>query len=259
MILCIDIGNTNIKFGAFQKGDRGPIFTARISTEHNWTSDQYATSISDILSINRVETSGIEGSIIASVVPAVTQSVATAVRKLSGIQPMIVGPGIKSGLNIAIESPSLVGSDLIAGCVGALGIQDPPFIVIDTGTIISLCVVDEGGRFIGGSLFPGLKLSMDTMGKNSAQLPSISLDRPSRVIGKNTVECMRSGLMNGFASAIDGLIEKTCEEFGRDVPVIMTGGVSPILAPLCRTKVRLERNLLFNGLMKIYALNQKSE
>lgn len=184
-------------------------------------------------------------------------AIQTAVKKLTGLRPLIVGPGIKTGLNIAVENPGLVGSDIISACVGALSLFAPPLIVLDTGTVITLSVIHAGNRYIGGAFMPGPKLSLDAMRQHSAQLPGIALDHPGRLIGRNTVDCMRSGLMYGLASMIDGMIARMCTELDTTPTVVMTGGFSTLIAPLCQTDILLERDLVMQGLWQIYHQNQK--
>ena len=203
-----------------------------------------------------VQREDITGCIIASVVPPVFNSVRTGVRKIIGKQPMVVGPGLKTGLNIRVDVPGQVGSDRIVAAVAALAEYKPPLILMDLGTATTIEVVDADSSYVGGVIFPGVKLSLDALTSRAAQLPGISLDQPKKVIGKNTVDCMRSGMMYGTAAMIDGLVERIEEELGHKSTIIATGGMAQFIVPLCRHEIILEKNLLLKGLNIIYKKNK---
>ena len=212
MLLAIDIGNTNILIGGIQ--DDKIIFKARIATDRTRTSDQYGVEIKNMIEALGSKISDISDCIISSVVPPVFNSVRTGVIKIIGKQPMVVGPGLKTGLNIHVDVPSQVGSDRIVIAVAALAEYQAPLILIDMGTATTIEVVEPENRYLGGVIFPGVKVSLDALTSRAAQLPGISLDQPKQVIGKNTVDCMRSGTMYGNAAMIDGLVDRIEEELG---------------------------------------------
>ncbi len=255
MLLAIDIGNTNIVVGGL-KDDR-ILFEARIATDRIKTSDQYAAEIKSMLGLFGVSAVDVEDCIISSVVPPVFNSVQTGVRKLTGKQPMVVGPGLKTGLNIHMDIPSQVGSDLIVAAVAALAEYAAPLVLIDMGTATTIQVIEPDNVFVGGLVFPGVMVSLDSLTSRAAQLPGISLDKPKQVIGKNTVDCMRGGIMYGTAAMLDGVIDRVEEELGHKTTVVATGGLAQFIIPLCKREIVFERDLLLKGLNIIYKKNKK--
>jgi type III pantothenate kinase len=255
MLLAIDIGNTNIVIGCIK--DDEILFKARIATDRTRTSDQYGVEIKNMLEAFGVSREDIEDCIIASVVPPVFNSVQTGVLKVIGKQPMVVGPGLKTGLNIHVDIPSQVGSDLIVAAVAALAEYPAPLVLIDLGTATTIEVIEPENVFIGGLIFPGVMVSLDSLSANAAQLPGISLDKPKKVIGKNTVDCMRSGMMYGTAAMLDGLIDRIAEELGHESTIIATGGLAQFVIPLCKHEIILEKELLLKGLNIIYKRNKR--
>ena len=255
MLLLIDIGNTNIVVGCYENGKIQQ--EARLATEPLKTSDQYCMDLKNLLSFYEIDCGAVEGVIISSVVPPVLNSVRTAVRKLTGKRPLVVGPGIKTGLNILLDNPASVGSDLVAGAVAALREYKPPLILIDMGTATTIAVVDANGAYIGGSICTGVKVSTEALTGRTAQLPGISLDTPKRAIGRNTVDAMRSGIMLGNACMIDGMIERFEEELGQKATVVATGGIARFVLPMCRREIIYDRNLLLKGLVVLYENNRR--
>lgn len=255
MLLAIDIGNTNILIGGIQ--DDKIIFKARIATDRTRTSDQYGVEIKNMIEALGSKISDISDCIISSVVPPVFNSVRTGVIKIIGKQPMVVGPGLKTGLNIHVDVPSQVGSDRIVIAVAALAEYQAPLILIDMGTATTIEVVEPENRYLGGVIFPGVKVSLDALTSRAAQLPGISLDQPKQVIGKNTVDCMRSGTMYGNAAMIDGLVDRIEEELGHSSTIIATGGLARFITPLCKRDIIVEKDLLLKGLNLIYKKNRK--
>lgn len=255
MIVAVDIGNSNIVIGGIQ--DDRILFEARLRTDATKTSDEYSIDLKMIFDIHHIQLAQIEGSIIASVVPQVLNSVKTALRKLTGKNSLVVGPGVKTGLNIKVENPTQTGADLVVGCVAAMGIYKPPLIIVDMGTATTMVVVDESGAFIGGCICPGVKISLDALTQRTALLPGLQLDQPKRVIGRNTVECMRSGVMHGTACMIDGMIQRLEEELGCPTTVVATGGIAQFIVPLCRREMKYEKNLILKGLAHIYRENTR--
>lgn len=255
MLLAIDIGNTNIVIGCIK--DDEILFEARIATDRTRTSDQYGVEIKNMLEAFGVSREDIGDCIISSVVPPVFNSVRTGVIKVIGKQPMVVGPGLKTGLNIHVDMPSQVGSDRIVIAVAALAEYEAPLILMDLGTATTIEVVEQGNVYMGGVIIPGVKVSVDALTSRAAQLPGISLDQPKNVIGKNTVDCMRSGIMYGTAGMIDGIVDRMEEELGHKSTLVATGGMAQFITPLCRHEIILEKDLLLKGLNIIYKKNKK--
>ena len=255
MVLAVDIGNTNIVLGCFENDEI--LFEARMATDLIKTSDQYCAELKTMLGLFEVTPDRIDGSIISSVVPPVLNSFKTAIRKLTGKNCLVVGPGIKTGLNIQIDNPGQTGADLVVGAVAALRGYQPPLILIDMGTATTISVLNQEGALIGGCVCPGVKISLDALTSKAALLPAISLDRPKRAIGRNTIDCMRSGIMLGTASMLDGLIERMEEELGTRTTAVITGGLGKFIAPLCKTKMIYDEDLILKGLWALYRENRK--
>ena len=255
MLLAIDIGNTNIVIGLIE--GNMILHQARIATDPLKTSDQYSMDLINTLSLYALSREQIDDVIISSVVPPVLNSLRTAATKLTGKAPLVVGPGIKTGLNIKMEDPSQLGSDLVVTAVAALKQWKPPLIIIDMGTATTFSAIDPSGAYVGGSISTGVKISSNALTGNTAQLPGISLDAPKKAIGRNTVEAMRSGLMLGTACMLDGMIDRYREELGENATVIATGGIAKFVLPMCRREIRYDRDLLLKGLITIYEYNKK--
>lgn len=253
MLLAIDIGNTNVTLGGYN--DNILSFTARLSTDHDKTADQYAIEIKDVLALYGQDYKDIEDCIIASVVPAVGNAVGRAVSKLCGIIPLTLGPGVKTGLNIKIDNPAQLGADLVAGAVAALAEYTLPCIVIDMGTASTISVLDRNGAMVGGAIAAGVHLTLKALWENTAQLPDIHIEAPGRVIGKNTIESMQSGLVYGTASMLDGMIERIERELGETATVVATGGLSKEIITHCKRSIIYNENLLLDGLREIYNKN----
>ena len=255
MLLAIDIGNTNLVIGCIENDQI--LFKARIATDRLRTSDQYGVEIKNMLEAYGVQIKDIDDCIISSVVPPVFNSVKTGVIKIIGKQPMVVGPGLKTGLNIQVDVPSQVGSDRIVIAVAALAEYKAPLILMDLGTATTIEVVEPENTYLGGVIIPGVKISLDALTSRAAQLPGISLDKPKTVIGKNTIDCMRSGMIYGTAAMIDGLIDRMAEELGHPSTLVATGGMAQFITPLCKHDIILEKDLLLKGLNIIYKKNKK--
>jgi type III pantothenate kinase len=253
MILTIDIGNSNILLGCMEEGTIRQV--ARLATEGERTADQYAVDIRNVLGLYGVEPGEIGGSIIASVVPQVLHSVRSAIALLTGKNPLVVGPGIKTGLNILIDSPASMGSDLIAVAVAGIREYPLPLILFDMGTATTIGVVDEKGSYLGGCVCPGVAISADALSRHAAQLPGISLERPRHVVGRSTVECMRSGIINGHAAMMDGMIQRIQEELSAPATVVATGGIASAILPACRSQIIYDEHLVLKGLWYLYQKN----
>ena len=248
MLLAIDIGCIQ---------DDKILFEARIATDRTRTSDQYGVEIKNMLEAFGVKKEELRDCIISSVVPPVFNSVRTGVIKIIGKQPIVVGPGLKTGLNIQVDMPSQVGSDRIVIAVAALAEYEAPLILMDLGTATTIEVVEPGNVYMGGVIIPGVMVSVDALTSRAAQLPGISLDQPKHVIGKNTVDCMRSGIMYGTAGMIDGIVDRMEEELGHKSTLVATGGMAQFVTPLCKHDIILEKDLLLKGLNILYKKNKK--
>ena len=257
MFLAVDIGNSSIVVGGFE--EQKLLFKARIRTDTTKTSDEYCIDLISILEVYHHGREEIQGSIIASVVPQVTNALKTALKKVSGKDCLVVGPGLKNGLQMKIENPALIGADLVVGAVAALREHKPPMIVVDMGTATSLMVLDSSGALVGGSICPGVQVSLDALKQNTALLPGLQLDKPRHAIGRNTIECMRSGVMLGAASMIDGLVQRMEQELGSRTTVLITGRIAKFIAPLCTTELIYDSDLTLKGLAALYRENSRAE
>ncbi|MBQ3016563.1 MAG: type III pantothenate kinase [Clostridia bacterium] len=253
MLLAIDIGNTHISIGAFL--DDELCCVVRLSTDTNKTEDEYASGILSALSLRGIERKEVSGAIISSVVPALNTVMKKAMRLMFYIEPMFVAPGIKTGINIKCDNPSSVGSDIICAAVAAHHIYGSPALIVDMGTATKMIVVDSRGSFIGVSIMPGIMMGLQALSNGTAQLPQVGLDAPPSVIGKNTVDCMKSGAVFGNASMIDGMIDRFAEEYKTELPVYATGGLAPAIIEHCKHKITLDTDMVLKGLKIIYNKN----
>lgn len=258
-ILAIDMGNTNIVIGCVN--DKEVLFEERLSTDLKKTELEFAISFKNVLELNNISPEEIDGAIISSVVPPLVNIIRRAVEKVVNVSPLIVGPGVKTGLNILMDQPRQVGSDLIVDAVAAIHNYGVPAIIVDIGTATTISVVDENANYIGGTILPGARVSLDSLVSRTAQLPRIGFDEPKGPIGKNTVDCMKSGIVYGHAGSIDGIIDRIIEHagFGKDgkpaAKLIATGGLSSVIIPFCRNEIVMDSGLLIKGLKYIYDKN----
>jgi type III pantothenate kinase len=253
MILAVDIGNSNIVLGCFDENEI--LFEDRLSTDREATVLEYAVIIKTSLEMHKLEYEQITGAIISSVVPSVTENVQQAVFRLTGQQAMVVGPGVKTGLNILLDDPKQLGSDRVADAVGAIGEYPCPLIIVDMGTATTISVIDRNKNFLGGMIIPGLQVSLDSLANRTSQLPHVSLDEPKKVIGTNTVDCMKSGIIYSTAGSIDGAIDRIEQELGESCTVVSTGGHARKIIPHCHHEILIDPYLLLKGLMAIYEKN----
>lgn len=256
MLLAVDIGNTNIVFGCVNDDDEIVVFE-RISTNHSATSAEYASLIKNLLEMNSFPLSSITDAVMSSVVPSVTTTVKEAVRKLFGVDVMVAGPGVKTGLNILIDNPRQLGSDQAVDAVAAINSYPVPQIIIDMGTATTMSVVDSKKNYLGGLIMTGMRVATDALIQRTAQLPKIDFDLPDSIIGTNTIDCMKNGALYSNACALDGIIERIEEKLGEKCTVIATGGLAEVVVPLCRRDIILDKDLLIKGLTIIYRKNQK--
>lgn len=256
MILTIDIGNTNIVFGVFDE-DR-LVLESRMDTNRHRMADQYAVTIDQLLKLYGIKREEITGAIISSVVPPVSDQLKISVNRVFGVTPIMIGAGIKTGLNILIDDPSTLGADLVCGAAAAKELYPLPCIVIDLGTATKVYAVDKNGGFIGGVIAPGIKISLEALTGRTMSLPMISLDGGAPVIGTNTIDCMRSGVLNGHAGMLDSFIEKFQQQLGPS-SVVATGGFSTVIKEYCKCDFEVDQELLLKGLRFIYERNVKKE
>jgi len=255
LVLTIDVGNTNIVIGGF--ADDKLMFMSRVSTDTKKTEDEYAVLLNSVVSMYGYDKSIIDGGIISSVVPPITMLLKSAMKKAFNINALIVGPGIKTGVKILNDNPAQTGADLVCGAVAAIAKYKMPAIIFDLGTATTITALDEKGTFLGGSIIPGIKISLDALSDRTAQLPHISLEAPDTVIGSNTIDAMKSGVVLGNASMIDGMIERYREVLGENMTVIATGGLSEVIIKNCRNKIIFDDRLLLDGLYILYCKNTK--
>lgn len=254
MILAIDIGNTNIVVGCFDQKEI--LFVERVSTDNTKTELEYAISLKNVLEIYGIHPKEVEGGIISSVVPPLTNVLKASAAKIISGDVMVVGPGVKTGLNILMDNPASLGSDLVVDAVAAISEYPVPLVVVDMGTATTISVIDEKKHYIGGMILPGIRVSMDSLTSRTSQLPRIGTEAPKKFIGKNTIDCMKSGMIYGNASCIDGMIRRIKKDLGReDVTVIATGGLSKIIIPHCEETIIYDNELLLKGLRLIYEKN----
>ncbi len=254
MILAIDVGNTNIVMGCMEGGEIKSI--SRLATNRLKTDYEYAVDIKQILEFDRIDASNFEGTIISSVVPPITDTLNSAIKMLTGHNSIIVGAGIKTGVNIAIDNPAQLGSDLLVAAVAAINEYKPPLILLDMGTATTFTAIDGKANIRGGAIVPGVGISMDALVSGTSQLPKISIEAPRYCIGSNTIDSMKSGCVFATASMIDGMIDRISEELEGDVTVIATGGLAGKIIPYCRKKIIEDGDLLLKGLAIIYAKNK---
>ncbi|MBU3805926.1 MAG: type III pantothenate kinase [Candidatus Fournierella pullistercoris] len=257
MILALDVGNTNIVIG-YLESEENIAFVERLSTDLSKTSLEYAISFKNVLEMYHVDISQIDGVILSSVVPPITQRIGQAITTATGHKAMVVGPGVKNGLHIKMDNPAQLGSDRVVCAVAGVRDYPVPLIIIDLGTATTVEVVDKDKCYIGGMILPGVNASLEALVRQTSQLSKIGLDRPRRLIGKNTSECMKSGIIYGNAACLDGLIDRIEEELGEPATVVATGGLAHVIVPHCRHSITIDDALLLKGLLLIYQKNQEA-
>ena len=255
MILAIDIGNTNMVVGCMR--GREICAVSRLKTDTMRTVNEYAVLLSQSLALDGMDISEFSGAIIASVVPDVTATVRMAVKKLIGSNAFVVGAGIKTGLNIRIDNPAQLGSDLVVGAVAATAQYPCPIIIVYIDTATTLTVIDASTHLLGGAIIPGARLSLNALADSASLLPRVPLEAPRSCIGTNTTDCMKSGAVFGAAAAIDGLIERMEDELGSPATIVVTGALAATIAPHLRHSHLRDDNLHLRGLAIIYEKNIK--
>ncbi len=254
MILAIDAGNTNIVLGGIE--GENICFTARVATDRKRTADEYAMTLQSLLDLYGADPAALEGAIIASVVSELTEVLRTAAERVTHKRPIVVGSGIKTGVNIRIDDPGQLGADLVVGAVAATAKFPKPLIIFDLGTATTMSVVDREGRFLGGAIMAGPRVGVEALSAGTSQLPHIDLEVPGKVIGANTVHAMQSGALYGHAAMMDGLIDRAEAELGYSLTVVATGGLSQAVVPLCKRQMALDPDLLLRGLGILYEKNK---
>ena len=255
MILTIDVGNTNVVLGCVEDGV--VISRSRLATNTSDLPNDYAMKMRQSFAFDSIDYHEFEGAILSSVVPQVNRAIRSAVRKLTGLECIIVGAGIKTGVNVKIDDPGTLAGDLITGTVGALSMYKPPIIIVDMGTATTIVAVDKDGAYIGGAIVPGVNLSFEALSQGTSLLPNISIEAPRKCIATNTVDSMKSGAVFGTAAMIDGMIERMEAELGQPATVIATGGLSGGIIPYCKHEIKHEPDLLLKGLAILYQKNAK--
>ena len=253
MILAIDVGNTNIVVGCID--DLKTYFIERLSTNRTKTELEYAVDLKNVLDIYHIKKTEIEGCIISSVVPQITNIVKLAAEKILKKNAIVLGPGVKTGLNIMMDNPGQLGADQVADAVAGISGYPVPLILIDMGTATTASVVNSKKQYVGGMILPGVGVSLDALTARASQLSGISIDAPRHVIGKNTIECMKSGVLYSNAAALDGIIDRIEEELGEKATVVATGLAKKIV-PHCKREIILDEELLLRGLLIIYEKNK---
>jgi len=253
MILTVDVGNTNIVLGCVEDGK--VLSTSRMATNRLDLAADYALKIRQACELDGVDYTKFEGAIMSSVVPQVNMPIKNAIKKLMGLDCLVVGAGLKTGMNVKIDDPGTLGADLITGAVGAAAKFKPPIIVIDMGTATSVIAVDKDRAFRGGAIIPGVKLSYRALSAGASLLPEISIESPKKCIGTNTVDCMVSGAVYGAAAMLDGMVQRMEEELNEPVTAVATGGIARHIVPYCKRKIEYEPDLILLGLEIIYKKN----
>ena len=254
MIICLDVGNTNIKYALFEGEEL--IMSFRVATEHKKTSDEYGGQLISILANNGVSPAQIDGGIISSVVPPLDYTLERMLKTYLKFTPLVLGPGLKTGLNLKVDNAREVGADRVVNNVSAVKKYGTPLIIIDFGTATTFNAINEKGEFIGGVIAPGIKGSLDSLVNGTAKLPRVEIEKPARVIGTNTVTNMQSGIVYGFAGLVEFIVKKMKREMGCEgVTTVATGGFSEIIAKEISCIDKVDKLLTLEGLRYLYYLN----
>ena len=256
MLLAIDIGNSNVVIGCLNENNE-TIRQFRMVTDLKKTDDEYAAGIKTILEYNGLSCTDFEGAIICSVVPPLTEIFRSAVENITGIRALVVGTGIKTGLDITIENPASLGSDIVAASVAAMADFPLPVIVIDMGTATTITVVDKGNKFIGGAIVPGVALSMNALSSGTSLLQKVPIEAPKKHINTSTIESMQSGAVFGTAAMLDGMIDRFEKELNCKASLVASGGIAARIVPHCAHEIVYDENLLLRGLGIIYKKNKR--
>jgi type III pantothenate kinase len=254
MLLAIDVGNTNIVYGLFEGENLRYQF--RVESSRRRTADEYAVTLRTLLDIHGVDPGSVDAAILASVVPSLTEPMVHLVRTAFARDAIVVGPGIRTGMAILIENPREVGADRIADAVAGYERAKGGVVVVDFGTSTNFDVVTPKGEYLGGVLAPGLQISADALFTHAAKLPRVEIAKPPKVVGRNTIHAMQSGIVYGYVGLVDGVVERILAELGYPCAVIATGGLAPLIAPLSKTIGEVDDMLTLVGLRILYERNR---
>jgi type III pantothenate kinase len=254
MILVFDVGNTNIVIGIF-KGEE-LVTSWRIATDRRRTADELGMLLQNLFDYRGYSFKDIEALVLSSVVPPLTPIIITMCRRYFGREPLVVGPGVRTGMPIRYENPREVGADRIVNAVAAAHIYGCPAIVVDFGTTTNYDVISREGEYLGGAIAPGVAISTEALFEHAAKLPRVELARPAQVIGKNTVASMQSGIYFGFVGQVDAIVTRIKAEIGQDAVVVATGGLARLIVEGTATVDHIEPNLTLYGLKLIYDRNR---
>ncbi|CAH1225669.1 Type III pantothenate kinase [Paenibacillus auburnensis] len=255
MILAVDIGNTNIVLGVYRK--RELLHHFRLSTARQSTADEYGVLIHNLFHMSNISFKDVEGVIISSVVPPLVQVIVEMCVRYIGKDPLLVGPGIKTGLNLRYENPREVGADRIVNAVAAVEQYKCPLVVVDFGTATTFDCIDAGANYLGGAIVPGLGISTEALYQRASKLPRIELEKPKKVIGRNTVHAMQAGIIFGYAGQVEGIVRRIKQEMNAPVlKVIATGGLATLIAGETDCIDEVNPMLTLEGLRIIYDRNQ---
>lgn len=254
MLLAVDVGNTNTVLGLFE-GDRLLVHW-RVSTDVRKTADEYAMLLKNLFECHHMTMNSVDAVAISSVVPPLTPVLETMVRRYFRGEPLVVGPGVKTGMPIRFDNPREVGADRIVNAVAAYALYGGPVIVVDFGTATTYDVVSRNGEYWGGAIAPGIGISMEALFQQAAKLPRVEFARPRTLIGKNTVQCIQAGIYYGFVAQVEGVVARMKEELKEEAFVVATGGLASLIASGTQAINRVNPLLTLEGLRLIYKRNQ---
>lgn len=261
MLLAIDTGNTHIVLGVIDENSREVLRTMQLTTDPIKTAYEYAAAIKAIFEMTDVDPASFDGAIISSVVPQINVVLTKAVELVTGLRPLMLGAGVKTGLDIKLDDPGTIAGDMVATAVAAKEEYPLPAIIIDMGTATTITVVNASGTYLGGCIMPGAGISLDALSRETALLPAVDFAPPKKVIGTNTIDAIKGGLIYGQAGALDGVIDRYAEELGgieQVGSIVATGGLGRLVAPYCRHEITIDNRLLLKGLAHIWIKNQDS-
>ncbi|NLP36498.1 MAG: type III pantothenate kinase [Firmicutes bacterium] len=255
MLLAIDVGNTNIVLGVYEKNKL--VISWRVSTNRLQTGDEYGVILKNLFKQAQMDTADLEGIIISSVVPPLMYALEEMAQRYFHLKPLVIGPGIKTGLNLAVDNPKEVGADRIANAVAGYELYGGPLIIVDFGTATTFDAISERGDYLGGAIAPGINISTEALFERAAKLPRVELARPKKVIGKDTITSMQAGIIYGFAGQVDGIVKRMLGEFKEQPKVVATGGLASLIAGETETISLVNPRLTLEGLRLIYEKNKK--